>query len=66
MTARSGNASWDREPEARSGTISDGLARARGAADHHYLAVVAAEIHRLALGLGAPPAPRPQEFRNGG
>jgi hypothetical protein len=66
MTARSGDAGWDFEVENRPSTISNGVANARGTADRHYLAVVAAEIHRLAHGLGASPMPRPQEVRKAG
>jgi hypothetical protein len=63
MTACSGDEGWDFEVENRSSAISDGVAGARRPADRHYLAVVVAEIHRLAHGLGASPMPRPPEFR---
>jgi hypothetical protein len=37
---------------------------ARQATDRHYLAVIAAEIHRLALALRATPRPRPTTDRH--
>jgi hypothetical protein len=62
MTRPHGSGAWDRDAEGASetGAIADRMrARpSRRAADHHYRAVVAAEIRRLAGELGPPRAAR--------